>query len=77
MPGVRATGLISDLPLTGENNNNSATAGDRTVPPISEWQMINYRSASNSYFKAAEIPPKGGETMRGARRKPGRSDDQR
>ncbi len=61
MPGVRAAGLISDLPLTGENNNNPATAGDRAAPPIAEWQMTNYRSASSNYFQAAEIPLKAGK----------------
>ena len=56
-----AAGLISDMPLTGENNNNPATAGDRATPPITEWQMTNYRSASSNYFKTAGIPHKPGK----------------
>ncbi len=60
LPGVKAAGLVSDLPLTGENNNNPATAGDRPAPPIAQWQMTNYRSASKMYFHAAGIPLKEG-----------------
>jgi predicted permease len=55
LAGVKAAGLISDLPLTGENNNNPATAGDRPAPPMARWQMTNYRSASKTYFQAAGI----------------------
>ncbi len=60
LPGVKATGLISDLPLTGENNSNPATAGDRPAPPLTQWQMTNYRSASKTYFQAAGIQLKEG-----------------
>jgi predicted permease len=41
LPGVKAASLISDLPLTGENNHNPATAGDRPAPPVTQWQMTN------------------------------------
>jgi len=61
MAGVRAAGTISDLPLTGENNNNPVSAGDRPAPPIAQWQITNYRSASSNYFKAAGIPLKAGK----------------
>lgn len=63
LPSVKAAGLISDLPLTGENNNNPATAGDRPAPPVTQWQMTNYRSASKAYFKAAGIQLKEGRTF--------------
>jgi predicted permease len=63
LPGVKAAGVISDLPLTGENNNNPATAGDRAAPPLSQWQMTNYRSASKMYFQAAGIQLKEGRTF--------------
>jgi putative ABC transport system permease protein len=53
LPGVKAAGLISDLPLTGENDSNPVTAGDRPTPPLTQWQMTNYRSASKTYFQAA------------------------
>jgi putative ABC transport system permease protein len=57
---VKAAGLISDLPLTGENNHNPATAGDGPTLPISQWQMTNYRSAGKTYFQAAGIQLKEG-----------------
>lgn len=60
LPGVKAAGLISDLPLTGENDNNPATAGDRPAPPVTQWQMTNSRSASKNYFQAAGIQLKEG-----------------
>lgn len=60
LQGVKAAGLISDLPLTGENNHNPATAGDQPAPPVTRWQMTNYRSASKTYFQAAEIQLKEG-----------------
>ncbi len=63
LPGVRAAGLVSDLPLTGEDNNNPATAADRPIPPISQWQMTNYRTASSGYFKAAGIPLEAGRAF--------------
>lgn len=63
LPGVKAAGLISDLPLTGEDNNNPATAGDRPPPPVTQWQMTNYRSANKTYFKAAGIQLKEGRTF--------------
>jgi len=63
LPGVLATGLVSDLPLTGENNNNPATAGDRPLPPIVQWPMTNYRYASSDYFETVGIPFKYGRTF--------------
>ncbi|MBV9499071.1 MAG: ABC transporter permease [Acidobacteriaceae bacterium] len=63
LPGVRAAGLVSDLPLTGEDNNNPATAADRPIPPVTQWQMTNYRTASSGYFKAAGIPLEAGRVF--------------
>jgi predicted permease len=60
MPGVEAAGLVSDLPVTKENNNNPATAADRPIPPITQWPMTNYRFASRDYFKAVGIPVRDG-----------------
>ncbi len=51
LPGVRAAGLVSDLPLTAENNHNPATAADRPIPPVSQWTMTNYRTASTIISK--------------------------
>ena len=68
LPGVKATGLVSQLPVTpGENNSenpdNPVTAGDRATPPITQWPMANYRYASAGYFQAAGIPLKTGRTF--------------
>ncbi|MGA8594121.1 MAG: ABC transporter permease [Bryobacteraceae bacterium] len=60
MPSVQSAGLVSDLPVTTDNNNNPATAGDRPIPPITQWPMANWRYASSGYFKAAGIPLKEG-----------------
>ena len=68
LPGVRATGLVSQVPITpGENNSenpdNPVTAGDRPIPPVTQWPMANYRYASAGYFQAAGIPFKAGRTF--------------
>lgn len=60
LPGVKSAGYVSDLPVTGENNNNPATAADRPIPPVTQWPMTNYRYASSDYFKTAGIPLKDG-----------------
>ncbi len=60
MPGVQSAGFVSDLPLTGGGNDNPVTAGDRAVPPITQWPMTNYRWATRQYFHAASIPIKQG-----------------
>ncbi|MFZ0595211.1 MAG: ABC transporter permease [Bryobacteraceae bacterium] len=60
MPSVQSAGLVSDLPVTTDNNNNPATAGDRPFPPMTEWPMANWRYASSGYFQAAGIPLKEG-----------------
>jgi putative ABC transport system permease protein len=56
LPGVAKAGVVSDLSLTGEDNNNPATAADGAIPPVTQWPMANIRSASGDYFQAAGIP---------------------
>ncbi len=63
LPGVIAAGVVSDLPLTTENNNDLATAGDRAAPPLTQWPITNERYASSDYFKAAGIPVKEGSAF--------------
>ncbi len=63
MPGVQSAGYVSDLPVTGENNNNPATAADRPIPPVTQWPMTNYRYASTDYFRTAGIPLKEGRVF--------------
>ena len=68
LPGVKGTGVVSQLPVTpgensSENPDNPVTAGDRPTPPITQWPMANYRYASAGYFQAAGIPLKTGRTF--------------
>ena len=63
LPGVEGAGLVSDLPLAGENNNNPATAADRPMPPVTQWPMTNSRYASSEYFKTAGIPFRNGRSF--------------
>lgn len=63
LPGVQGTGLVSDIPVTGNNNNNPATAADRPIPPVTQWPMTNWRYASGDYFKTAGIPLKEGRSL--------------
>lgn len=60
LPGVEAAGTVSTLPITPEDNNNPATAGDRAAPPVTQWPIIHTHSASSGYFQAAGIPLKEG-----------------
>jgi putative ABC transport system permease protein len=63
MPGVVAAGYVSDLPLSGEDNNNPATAADKPIPPIAQWPMTSYLFASSGYFRSAGIPLKEGRVF--------------
>ena len=60
LPGIKSIGAVSDLPLTGQSNEDPAAAGDRALRPVVEWPMTNKRSASGSYFETAGIPMKAG-----------------
>ncbi len=63
LPGVESAGYVSDLPMTGENNNNPAMAADRPTPPLTQWPITNYRYASSDYFRTALIPLKEGRAF--------------
>jgi putative ABC transport system permease protein len=68
LPGVKATGVVSQLPVApgednSENPDNPVTAGDRPIPPVTQWPMANYRYASARYFQSAGIPLKAGRTF--------------
>lgn len=60
LPGVISAGLTSETPVTTEDRNQSATAGDRAAPPLVQWPVANIRAASSSYFVAAGVPIKEG-----------------
>ncbi|MBV8550093.1 MAG: ABC transporter permease [Acidobacteriaceae bacterium] len=63
LPGVTAAGTVSTLPVRPEDNNNPITAGDRAVPPVTQWAMSHIHSASGGYFRAAGIPVKAGRAF--------------
>jgi putative ABC transport system permease protein len=63
LPGVKSTGVISVLPVTPDDNHNPVTAGDRALPPITEWSLTQYRYASSKYFQAVGIPFKHGRSF--------------
>jgi putative ABC transport system permease protein len=57
IPGVKAAGCISSLPLHGENWGKLFVPLDRPVPPsIDKLDHIQYRSALGDYFAALHIP---------------------
>jgi predicted permease len=60
LPGIEASGITSNLPLTTANNNNPMTAADRPTPPVTQWPMTNMVWSSSGYFKAAGIALKEG-----------------
>ena len=55
LPGVRAAGSISALPLEGENWVDMITRED-DHRPVFERPIANYRVVSPDYFAAMEIP---------------------
>ncbi len=55
LPGVRAAGSISALPLQGETWVDPVSRDD-DHRPIFERPMANYRSVSPEYFDAMQIP---------------------
>ncbi len=55
LAGVRRAGLVSSLPVTQETWVNLVSAGDRPAPPLVEWAIVNFRSASPDYFPALGI----------------------
>lgn len=55
LPGTEAAGAVSALPLTGETNIlGIVPEGDPT--PLGQAPQAEYRSATNGYFVAANIP---------------------
>lgn len=63
LPGITASGITSNLPLTAANNNNPMTAADRPIPPITQWPMTTMVWSSSGYFKAAGIALKEGRVF--------------
>ncbi|MGE5278359.1 MAG: ABC transporter permease [Acidobacteriota bacterium] len=56
LPGVRAAGAISGLPLAGENWGKTVTFYDRPLPAnVRDLPPIQYRVVAGDYFRAASI----------------------
>jgi putative ABC transport system permease protein len=56
LPGVRAVGAMSHLPLTGANAGRGLTIEGRPVPPPDQGPSANYRLTCPGYFAALGIP---------------------
>lgn len=57
LAGVQAVGLVSELPMSGQNNDTRFKIEGRPKPPDSEgWNYANFRGASPDYFRALGIP---------------------
>ena len=56
LPGVRAAGAVSGLPLAGENWGKSVTFYDRPLPSnVRDLPPIQYRVVAGDYFRALGI----------------------
>jgi len=57
IPGVKAAGCVSSLPLQGENWGKLFVALDRPIPPsMDQLDHIQYRAVLGDYFAALHIP---------------------
>jgi putative ABC transport system permease protein len=64
LPGVRAAGAISGLPLMGEVWSKSVTFYDRPLPAtVRELPPIQYRVVAGDYFRALAVPILSGRTF--------------
>jgi putative ABC transport system permease protein len=56
VPGVRAVGLVSGLPLMGENWGKNITLLDRPLPPtLADLPPYQFRVVAGDYFRAMGI----------------------
>ena len=65
VPGVEAVGLVSDLPLDGNDANGGVDIEGRTFPP-GQQPMAQKRITSPGYFAAMGIPIKRGRDFTAA-----------
>jgi predicted permease len=57
LPGVRAAGVTSALPLQGENWTKYISFADRPAPPsLDQVAQVQYRSVAGEYFRVMGIP---------------------
>ena len=55
LPGVESVGLISHLPIEEQGYNGNITVEGKTYPP-NESPLVEYRAASEDYFRTTNIP---------------------
>jgi putative ABC transport system permease protein len=57
LPGVRAAGIVSTLPLQGENWGKYFVPLDQPLPAsIEKVPLVQYRAVSGHYFSALSVP---------------------
>ena len=56
LPGVKAAGAVTVLPLSGGNNSGTITVDTRAVPPDQTTPEADWRVATPGFFKALRIP---------------------
>lgn len=60
MPGIVTSGVVSALPLTGYNTGTNLFVEGRPFPPPAEAPIVWFRICSAGYFRAMDIPLRGG-----------------
>ena len=63
LPGVRAVGSISYLPLSGQRSTTTFTVAGRPRPPRGQEPAGDMRAVTPGYFRAIGIPLKKGRTF--------------
>jgi putative ABC transport system permease protein len=56
LPGVRAAGAVTQLPLSGSNSTRTFIVEGHPLPPGSQAPEAYYRVATTGYFRAMGIP---------------------
>ena len=56
LPGVQSAGAANMIPLTGMNGTSTIRIEGQPEPKLGQDPEANYRSVSNSYFRAMQIP---------------------
>jgi putative ABC transport system permease protein len=70
LPGVTALGVVNQLPLTGEGNNNLLVVEGSNLP-LFEQPIVDMRSVNGGYFRALGIPLRSGRVFEESDRKQG------
>ncbi len=63
IPGVKAVGAISFLPLSGQRSASSFTVAGRPAPAAGQEPIGDMRAVTPGYFRTMEIPIKAGRGL--------------